>query len=230
MLLSPSFATLWKVLALKGKKGKTATKDPQKSELRPRTPSSRIPSLSTICDSTKADERSILRYRRTHSAGWAATFDRHASLWTLLLVLAADFKTTSWSYVLGLELEFQHLKISWDGNSPYANLIAILFRSWSQSWKNFRCSKTSRCSQCLLMALSPYQYVEVDNFLHLRRRLIVSQFCSRALCVEYQHLEPVWREASSEADLGPFSASRGLWKKRGVRQRPIAAFCDVWLS
>ena len=26
------------------------------------------------------------------------------------------------------------------------------------------------------MALRPYQYVEVDNFLHLRRRLTVSQF------------------------------------------------------
>ena len=32
------------------------------------------------------------------------------------------------------------------------------------------------------MALRPYQYVEVDNFLHLRRRLTVSQFSSGALC------------------------------------------------
>ena len=38
-------------------------------------------------------------------------------------------------------------------------------------------------SQCLLMALRPYQYVEEDNFLHLRRRLTVSQFSSGALCV-----------------------------------------------
>ena len=32
------------------------------------------------------------------------------------------------------------------------------------------------------MALRPYQYVEVDNFLHLRRRLTVSQFSSGDLC------------------------------------------------
>ena len=33
------------------------------------------------------------------------------------------------------------------------------------------------------MAIRPYQYVEVDTFLRLRRRLTVSQFSLGALCV-----------------------------------------------
>ena len=52
-------------------------------------------------------------------------------------------------------------------NPPYANLSAILLRLLPPSWRKFR-SETSRRSQCLLMASV---YVEVDNFLHLRRCL-----------------------------------------------------------
>ena len=58
-------------------------------------------------------------------------------------------------------------------------------------WKEVSLLRNFRRSQCLLMALCPYQYVEVDNFLHLRRLLIVSQFSSWALCVLYQYLKPV---------------------------------------
>ena len=92
-------------------------------------------------------------------------------------------------------------------NPPYANLSTILFLLRPPPWKKFRCCETSRRSQCLLMALCPYQYVEVDNFLHLHRWLTVSQFSSWALCVQYQYLKPVWREASSEADSGHFRAT-----------------------
>ena len=59
---------------LKKKKMNTATKDPPQSELEPRTPRSRILSLSTwaICDSTKAGGKKTLKYGRAHSASRAA--------------------------------------------------------------------------------------------------------------------------------------------------------------
>ena len=52
----------------------TATKDPPQGELEPRTPRSRILSLSTwaICDSTKAGGKKTLKYGRAHSASRAA--------------------------------------------------------------------------------------------------------------------------------------------------------------
>ena len=115
-------------------------------------------------------------------------------------------------------------------NPPYANLSAILFQLWPPSWKKFRCSETSRRSQCLLVALCFYQYVEVDKFLHPRRCLTVSQFSSWALCVEYQYLKPVWRKASSEADSGPFSATDvdDASNARSAAQRTIERWRERW--
>ena len=79
VLNSPS-ATLWKdfeffqVLTWKRKKMNTATKDPPQVEVEPRTPRSRILSLSTwaICDSTKAGGKKTPKYGRAHSASRAA--------------------------------------------------------------------------------------------------------------------------------------------------------------
>ena len=71
---------------LKKKKMNTATKDPPQSELEPRTPRSRILSLSTwaICDSTKAGGKKTLKYGRAHSASRAAASDLVVDLAVLL--------------------------------------------------------------------------------------------------------------------------------------------------
>ena len=69
-------------------KVKTTTKDPQQSELEPRTPRSRILSLSTwaICNSTEAGGKKTLKYGRAHGTSRAAMVWRSCSSLTVVIL------------------------------------------------------------------------------------------------------------------------------------------------